>query len=538
MDLENSYSYPFVSDRISPDSDSSEYIISWEVLDFDISEPDGKWESIAYCSPVLEAWGRWDPEIRHSVGQALGTFSGRKERIEQIIDYMTGRMIQVTSEDLFSLIRLADMLQIEELYMYCKDRIKNLALTKSNFYKVLQVCSLYGFEHEQIDEFIRCNLIELCKETDILKIDAASVDMLLTGNDLGYWPMQSRFEMARDWCEFHGIYTFFEQWFDSLDLNKMEGHYLNKVVKRDYFVRMAPKCLHRVEDHLTFRTDSSVPFVFILNDKRTGSNVVGLNLEDMNLYRFKFPENMMNATCVPCLDVPKEVLSFEESKRRIYLYDINSGICKKKSIISRGNYPSDISHILETNKRLIIISKGLCSNDDGSARYPGMKKQTLGSVLYQSVNDNGKVIEIEPLMSLAFLVSCACCSQSFIVMSTATHSKRSNLYCFNLETNKMMVINIPFDEEGYRFFERTVVKCLLPVHDKILVLTRLTSILVSIDQETETYNTEISNFTPSEKGNPQYMFVSDLLVELNAKTVRLYRKSKERSYFEMFRILS
>jgi hypothetical protein len=315
----------------------------------------------------------------------------------------------------------------------------------------------------------------------------------------------------------------------------MDGYYLNKVVKRDFFVRMAPKCLHRVEDHLTFRTDSSVPFVFILNDERTGSNVVGLNLEDMNLYRFNFPDKMMNATCVPCSGVSGEVLSFEESKRRIYLYDINSGICRKKCIVSRGNYPSDISHILESNRGLFIISKGLCSNDDGSARYPGMKKQTLGSVLYQSVNDNGKVIEIEPLMSLAFLVSCACYSQSFIVMSTATHSKRSNLYCFNLETNKMTVINIPFDEEGYRFFERTVVKCLLPVHDKILVLTRLTSMLVSIDQETETYNTEISNFAPSEKGNPRYMFVSDLLVELNAKTVRLYRKSKERSFFEMLR---
>jgi hypothetical protein len=288
------------------------------------------------------------------------------------------------------------------------------------------------------------------------------------------------------------------------------------------------------------RNDSSVPFVFTLNVEQTGSNVVGLNLEDMNLYRFNFPDKMMNATCIPCSGVSGEVLSFEESKRRIYVYDINSGICKEKCIVSRGDYPSDISHILETNNSLIIISKGLCSKYHGSARYPGIKEHTMGSVLYRSVNDNGTIIEIEPLMSLAFIVSCACYSQSMIAMTTATYSKRSNLYCFNLETNKMTVINLPFyEKENCRLFEATMVKCLLPVHDKILVLARITSMLLSINKETGSYivlDRTCTNFTPSEHENPKYVVLSGLLVELYARIVRLYRKDKERCSFEMLRV--
>ncbi|XP_060569454.1 uncharacterized protein LOC132727880 isoform X2 [Ruditapes philippinarum] len=464
-----------------------ECVKSRAVQENDISDENKDWENIVCCSPVLEAWARWEPELKYSVEQALGTFSSNERRIKMIMDYMKGRDIEIKPDDLFGMIRLADMLQVSDLYVYCKYSISNLAITKYNFYKILHACTLYGFQHERIDQYIRGHLNELCKEADILKIDPESVELLLTDEELSYWPMTRRFMFIRNWCRANRSNNYFEKWFEFLDFYKMDKYYLDDIVKKDSLVGMSITCLQQVNQHLCYRQDASLPFVFILGDDRTGSNVVGLNLEDKQLYRFNFPNKIMETTSVQCVKSTGKLLFFNPSKRRIFTYDVNDGVITEKRIVWKGKYPENISHILETSTSLVFISTGVY--DDGSLRYQRkVHKFTRGSVVYQMVSKNADVLNIEPFMTLSFKVSCVCYNQSMILMSTTIFSKRRKLYCFNLQTNKMTEINLQINEDQrYGLFEQSSVKCLLPVHDKILVVTGMSFMLLSLNKDSDAY---------------------------------------------------
>ena len=468
------------------------------------------------------------------VDRALGIFSSNKVTKEQVKDFLKGRMIKVKSDELFELIRLADILLIDELYLFCKECIKTLPLTKHNFFKILQACSLYGFYHEKnTDKYIRGNLIEFCKDKDITNIDANSVEMLLTDEELSYWPMEARFELIRDWCIAHSSTTLFERWFNFINLNKLEVEYLENVAKSNYLVQMSGKCLQSLSDHLSFREDNPVPFVFIMDDEREGSNVVGVNLEDMQLYRFNFPESLMDTVSVPRTVVTGEILAFNRSKQRVYTYDINDGICKVKRIENRDHYPLNIKHILETNKGIVIIATKGRTNVDGTSRCKqAVDSYENGSVLYQTTSDNGKVLQIEPLKSLPFEVSCACYNHSMIVMSPQIGlSPQSKLYCFSLQTNEMTKIN----SINLGFFERSVVKSFFPIQDKILVATSTSLEILSIDEATGVYSLEDNsnlNFTLKIRGSPRYIVLSDFLVALYGNGVLLYHKNREQNTFK------
>ncbi|XP_060589937.1 uncharacterized protein LOC132745124 isoform X2 [Ruditapes philippinarum] len=244
MDLYNTISFPLVSHL-----GGSELVASRELKDNDISEENKDWENIVCCSPVLEAWARWELELKYSVDKALGTFFSNERRIKMITDYMKGRSIEIKPDDLFELVRLADMLQVSDLYVYCKYRISNLVITKDNFYKILHACTLYDFQHEHMDRYIRGNLNELCEEADILKIDPESVELLLTDKELSYWQTTSRFRLIRNWCRANRSNNYFEKWFEFLDFYKMDKYYLDNIVKKDSLVRLSITCLQRVNQH-------------------------------------------------------------------------------------------------------------------------------------------------------------------------------------------------------------------------------------------------------------------------------------------------
>jgi hypothetical protein len=198
------------------------------------------------------------------VDKALGTFFSNERRIKMITDYMKGRSIEIKPDDLFELVRLADMLQVSDLYVYCKYRISNLVITKDNFYKILHACTLYDFQHEHMERYIRGNLNELCEEADILKIDPESVELLLTDKELSYWQTTSRFRFIRNWCRANRSNNYFEKWFEFLDFYKMDKYYLDNIVKKDSLVRLSITCLQRVNQHLSEIQDAPLPFVFIL----------------------------------------------------------------------------------------------------------------------------------------------------------------------------------------------------------------------------------------------------------------------------------
>ncbi|XP_060569453.1 uncharacterized protein LOC132727880 isoform X1 [Ruditapes philippinarum] len=513
-----------------------ECVKSRAVQENDISDENKDWENIVCCSPVLEAWARWEPELKYSVDQALGTFSSNERRIKMIMNYMKGRGIEIKPDDLFGLIRLADMLQVCDLYNYCKERISNLVIRKDNFYKILHACALYDFQHGRMDRYIRGNLNELCEEADILKIDPESVELLLTDEELSYWPMTSRFGFIRNWCRANRCNNYFEKWFGFLDFYKMDKYYIDYIVKKDSLVGMSITCLQRVNQHLSDRQDAPLPFVFILgDDDRTGSNVVGLNLEDKQLYRFNLPNEIMKTTSVQCVKSTGKLLFFSLLKRRIFTYDVNDGFITEKRIVWKGKYPEKISHIFKTNTSLVFISTG--EHNDVSLQYQRkVNKFTRGSVVYHMVSKNAKVLNIEPLMTLSFKVSCVCYNQSMILMSTTTYSKRRNLYCFNIQTNKMTEINLQINEEQrYGLFEQSSVKCLLPVHDKILVVTGMSFMLLSLNKDSDAYTLEerqCPNLTFCSQGASKYVFISDNLVELNERYARISYKSKEQTSFQ------
>ncbi|XP_045211346.2 uncharacterized protein LOC123562812 [Mercenaria mercenaria] len=258
-----------------------------------------EWDILASCSPVLEAWARWEPKIKCSGNQALSSFSNDEDAIKQLTEYMQGRRIKVTKEDLYELLCLADMLQVDDVSNYCKHRLASLELNKDNYHKILNACSVYSFQHEKMDLFIRGNLTELCKESGILTISPDTVEWLLTDEELSYWPMDDRFVFITDWCNVRECRTvYFEKWFDHLDFDKIDKDIIQVVVKNENLVRRSAKCLNKVNVHLRDRKDTPVPFVFTLNDMRTGSNTIGFNMEDKHLYKFKFPDRTMKSTSV------------------------------------------------------------------------------------------------------------------------------------------------------------------------------------------------------------------------------------------------
>ena len=86
--------------------------------------------------------------------------------------------------------------------------------------------------------------------------------------------------------------------------------------------------------------------------------------------------------------------------------------------------------------------------------------------------------------------------------------------------------------ERHELYDHEVVKCLLPVHDDILVVTRNSFKLLSLNRDVYHLDSkERFNITPSPMGTPSYMFLSDYLVELHESNVRLSYKSREKSIF-------
>lgn len=463
------------------------------------------------------------------------SFSNDKKAVKLLTDYMHGHRVKVTDDVLLEVLSLADMLQVDEVKNYCIDLIPNISLNIENCLQILKLCSLYNIEHPEIDKFIRGNLIELSQMEDMLCITMDSLDILLTDEELSYWPMDDRFVFISVWCNAQeDRLVYFETLFKRLDLNKIDRDIIEVVIKKDVLVSRSKLCLHLINNHLCDRKDKPVPFVFVLNVRRLGSNVLGFNLEDEKLYQFRFPDQIVDS---PLLTVAESghTLSIKQTPRKTYLYvyDVNTNNCTEKMLQIREDL-LDTSHIFGAHKRLVAIpdisyildAHGrliLITNKPMDLFYPRRRKPS--SELYHQVSDDGKSIQIEPILTLSFNVAGACFSQSMIIMSATTFAKSNKLFIFHLETNKFTVTDLRISH----------INSIIPFKTKLFLASRYTSCIVDL----VTYSTECIIKNELDIKFPistRYVFLSKSIIGIDHNCIKILNVENEKDCTHAFHL--